>query len=141
MVTTMAHWLKQQIPAHERMEQQLTRVEREAGAQLQALGLPVVTGRSWAVEVAVKALYDRLIERGETLAEAEYLRAAETYADITSGNRQVYHIHLKQATVTLLDALGAYVVARFPNTPYLRGGSNRRVLIVFALFLYRVDGR
>jgi len=139
MVTTMAHWLKQQIPLHERMEQQLTRVEQAAAARLQALGLPVVTGRSWGVEVAVKALYDRLIEHGDPLTEQDYLRAVEAYADITAHNRQVYHIHLKETTVAALDALGAYFVARFPTTPYLRGGSNRRVLIVIALFLY--DGR
>lgn len=113
-------WVMQHIPKHPRIDERITRLDVNMSA---------------ATAKAVHSLYERLIERREPLRDEDHLRAVETYADVTNKNRKSRDVHLKKQTVEELTALGKYFADRFPNTPYLRGGDNRRVLIVIALVL------
>lgn len=113
-------WVMQHIPKHPFIDERLTWLDANMSA---------------AVAKAVHLLYARLIENAEPLTYEEHLRAVETYADVTNKNRKSRDVHLKKPTVDELATLGKYFTAHFPNTPYLRSGDNRRVLIVIALVL------
>jgi len=119
-------WLTVRIPAHARIAQQLDAIRRDH---------PRLSTTSAQVAAAVNALYKRIGQ--SALAEAEYQMAIEGYGRATAETDKRRIVYVKQPTLDQLAALADYFAQVHPQTPYLRGGDNRRVLIVLALLLYK----
>src|SRR5437868_2114276 len=93
-------WVVQHIPKHACIDEVIARLESASSL--------AVGNASAAIGTAVHALYVRLVEQAELLTEADYMRAIETYADVTRGNRHNRAVYLKKPTLDELAALGAY---------------------------------